>query len=145
MHKKFDIEDYRQLLVILDDYDNEASRIFETLRKADTEAKAKVLTYGKNSYIERLEWDYADKDSICIRYYDYGYDLYDSNTIYIPVKIFGNDKLIQAWVEEKIQEGLNKIKEEQKLKKSKVLEFELAEYERLKAKFENKINDDTGK
>ena len=137
MQKKFNVENYRQLLVILDDYDNEASRIFEALRKADIEAGSKVLTYGKNSYIERLEWDYADKDSICIRYYDNGYDLYDSNIIYIPVKIFGNDKLIQAWIEEKIQEGLNKIKEEQKLKKSRVLEFELAEYERLKAKFEN--------
>lgn len=137
MEEKFNIDNYRQLLSVLDIYDEEACRIFEALRKADAEAGTKVLKFGKNSYVERIGWDFADKDALCITYYDYGYDLYDSDNIYIPIKIFGNDTLIEAWIKEKIQEELSNLEKKKEQQKSKLIAFELAEYERLKAKFEN--------
>ena len=120
MEEKFNIDNYRQLLSVLDIYDEEACRIFEALRKADAEAGTKVLKFGKNSYVERIGWDFADKDALCITYYDHGYDLYDSNNIYIPIKIFGNDTLIEAWIKEKIQEELSNLEKKERTTKIKI-------------------------
>ena len=75
MSTKINIENYEQLLTILDGYDNEAYRIFQKLKEADLKDKTKILQYGKHASIERVEWDYSDKKDICIRYYDAGYDI----------------------------------------------------------------------
>lgn len=137
MPTKIDIENYEQLLTILDGYDNEAYRIFQKLKEADLKDKTKILQYGKYASIERIEWDYSNKKDICIRYYDAGYDLYDSDTLWVPVHIFGNNFLIEKWISSKIAEAKELLKQtEEKQQKDKEAR-EKAEYERLKAKFEN--------
>lgn len=134
---KFNIKDYKELLLLIEGYDVEANRIFIKLRDADLESKTKILHYGKYASKERIEWDYSDDKNICIRYYDHGYDLYDSATLNIPAHIFGNDSLIDEWINSKIKEAKElqrQAKEKQQLAKEAQ---EKAEYERLKAKFEN--------
>lgn len=134
---KFNIKDYKELLIQLGEYDREASRIFDKLHSADLASKTKILHYGKYASIERIEWDYSDDKNICIRYYDSSYDLDDSATLNIPVHIFGNDSLIDEWINSKIKEAKElqrQAKEKQQLAKEA---REKAEYERLKAKFEN--------
>lgn len=137
MPTKIDIENYEQLLTILDGYDNEAYRIFQKLKESDLKDKTKVLQYGKHSSIERIEWDYSDKKDICIRYYDAGYDLYDSDTLWVPVRIFGNDSLIEEWINSKIKEAKELLKQAEERQQMAKEAHEKAEYERLKAKFEN--------
>lgn len=134
---KFNIENYEQLLTIIDSYDEEAWRIFQKLKEADLESKTKILHYGKYAAKERIEWNYSDDKNICIRYYDHGYDLYDSATLNIPAHIFGNDSLIDEWINSKIKEA--KELQKQALEKQQLAKeaHEKAEYERLKAKFEN--------
>ena len=137
MCTKINIENYEQLLTILDGYDNEAWRIFQKLKEADLKDRTKILQYGKHASIERIEWDYSDKKDICIRYYDAGYDLYDSATLWVPIRIFGNDSLIEEWISSKIKEAKElQRQDEEKQQKAKEA-HEKAEYERLKAKFEN--------
>lgn len=134
---EFNIKDYKELLLLIEGYDVEATRIFIKLRDADLESKTKILHYGKYASKERIEWDYSDDKNICIRYYDVGYDLYDSATLNIPACIFGNDSLIDEWINSKIKEAKElqrQAKEKQQLAKEA---HEKAEYERLKAKFEN--------
>lgn len=134
---KFNIENYEQLLTIINGYDEEAWRIFQKLKEADLASKTKILHYGKYAATERIEWDYSDNKNICIRYYDNGYDLYDSATLNIPAHIFGNDSLIEEWISSKIKEA--KELQRQALEKQQLAKeaHEKAEYERLKAKFEN--------
>lgn len=133
----FDVNNYIKLLSDLDAYDNEACRIFDKLLKAEISTKAKVLEFGPRSTVERIQWDCADKDAVCIRYYDSGYDLYNINFLYIPVEIFGNEVLIDKWINSKIEETLSKQKAEKEKKQATKEAHEKAEYERLKAKFGN--------
>lgn len=55
----------------------------------------------------------------------------------MPIHIFGNDSLIEEWINSKITEAKELLKQaEEKQQKAKEA-HEKAEYERLKAKFEN--------
>ena len=84
--------DYKTLIKLVEKYDEEASRVFDKLQKADQEAKTGILHYGHYGAFERIEWDYSDENTIDIRYYDYGYDLYESAThsVYLQMFNFGN-------------------------------------------------------
>lgn len=72
--------------------------------------------------------------TICIEYYDYGYDCYDASDIEIPIDDFLNRP--KEWVDE----WANKIREERKKQKQKKLEYEekreREELQRLKKKYE---------
>lgn len=124
--------DYKTLIKLIEKYDEEASRVFNKLEKADQEAKTSILDYGNHSSFERIEWDYSNENSIVIRYYDYGYDLYESTTLSIPAGILFDDKKIDKWIKSEIDDALRKTTEKYKEEK------ERREYERLKEKFENR-------
>ena len=127
--------DYKTLIKLVEKYDEEASRVFNKLERADHEAKTGILHYGSYSTFERIEWDYSDEDSIVVRYYDYGYDLYESATLKIPADILFDDKKIDKWIKSIIDANL-KAKEEVELAKQKAKEEkERQVYERLKEKF----------
>ena len=123
--------DYKTLISAVDKYADEADRIFNKLHSADLEAKTCIIEYGKYATMERVEWEFSDENSIIVRYYDHGYDLYCSCSICIPVDIFFNEDKIDAWIEslisielerqEKDKEALKKIQEEKERKELKRL------------------------
>ena len=127
--------DYKTLIKLVEKYDEEASRVFNKLQRADQEAKTGILHYGHYGAFERIEWDYSDENSIVVRYYDHGYDLYESATLNIPADILFDDKKIDKWIKSIIDANL-KAKEEAELAKQKAKEEkERQVYERLKEKF----------
>lgn len=129
--------DYKTLIKLVEKYDEEASRVFNKLQKADLEAKTGILYYGPYGAFERIEWDYSDEDSIAIRYYNYGYDLYDSATLKIPADILFDDKKINKWIKSEVDNAMEKKEQRRKATEKYQEEKERQEYERLKEKFDN--------
>ena len=127
--------DYKTLIKLIEKYDEEASRVFDKLQKADQEAKTGVLHYGHYGAFERIEWDYSDENSISVRYYDYGYDLYESATLSIPADILFDDKKIDKWIKSEVDKALEKRERQRKATEKYQEEKERQEYERLKEKF----------
>ena len=127
--------DYKTLIKLVEKYDEEASRVFNKLRRADQEAKTGILHYGHYGAFERIEWDYSDENAIAVRYYDHGYDLYDSATLNIPADILFDDKKIDKWITSEIDKALEKKERQRKATEKYQEEKERQEYERLKEKF----------
>ena len=127
--------DYKTLIKLVEKYDEEASRVFNKLQRADQEAKTGILHYGRYGTFERIEWDYSDENSISVRYYDYGYDLYESATLSIPADILFDDKKIDKWITSEVDKALEKKERQRKATEKKQEEKERQEYERLKEKF----------
>ena len=127
--------DYKTLIKLIEKYDEEASRVFDKLQKADQEAKTGVLHYGHYGAFERIEWDYSDENSISVRYYDHGYDLYESATLNIPADILFDDKKIDKWIKSEIDKALEEKEQDRKAAEKYQEEKERQEYERLKEKF----------
>ena len=127
--------DYKTLINLVEKYDEEASRVFDKLQKADLEAKTSILHYGSYGCFERIEWDYSDENSISVRYYDHGYDLYESATLSIPADILFDDKKIDKWIKSEVDKALEKKEQQRKAKEKYQEERERQEYERLKEKF----------
>ena len=130
------MNDYKTLIKLVEKYDEEASRVFDKLQKADQEAKTGILHYGSYGTFERVEWDYSDENSISVRYYDHGYDLYESATLSIPADILFDDKKIDKWIKSEIDKTLEKKEQQRKATEKYQEEKERQEYERLKEKFE---------
>ena len=126
--------DYKTLFELVEKYDEEVTRIFNKLKEADLEAKADAIQFGYDSDFERIEWNDSYEDSIVIRYYDRGYDLYDSATLKIPADILFDDEKIDKWIKSKIDEALKKKEEKRKDAEKRQEEKERQEYERLKEK-----------
>ena len=127
--------DYKTLIKLVEKYDEEASRVFNKLQRADQEAKTGILHYGHYGAFERIEWDYSDENSIAVRYYDHGYDLYESATLNIPADILFDDKKIDKWITSEIDKALEKKEQQRKATEKYQEEKERQEYERLKEKF----------
>lgn len=127
--------DYKTLFELVEKYDDEATRVFNKLQDADLKAETNILRYGYDSGFERIEWDESYEDSIVVRYYDRGYDLYDSSTLLIPADILFDDTKIDKWIESKIDEALEKQEQKRKATEKRQEEKERQEYERLKEKF----------
>lgn len=127
--------DYKTLISNIDKYADEADRIFNKLHRADLEAKTGIIEYGKYATMERIEWDYSDENSVSIRYYDHGYDLYCSCTLSIPSDIFFNDDKIDAWIETLISEELERQEKDKEALKKIQEEKEKKEYKRLMEKY----------
>jgi hypothetical protein len=127
--------DYKTLIKFVEKYEEESSRIFNKLKMVDIEAKTDVLHYGSYSAFERLEWDYSDENSIVVRYYDCGYDLYDHACLSIPVDILFDDKKIDKWIKSELDKALKKKEQQRKITEKNQEEKERQEYERLKEKF----------
>lgn len=127
--------DYKTLLELVEKYDEEVRRIFDKLKEADLEAKAGILQFGYYSDFERIEWDDSYEEAMVIRYYDRGYDLYESSTLLIPADILFDDTKIDKWIKSKIDEALEKKEQKRKDAEKRQEEKERQEYERLKEKF----------
>ena len=127
--------DYKTLFELVEKYDEEVTRIFNKLKEADLKAETDILRYGYYSDFERIEWDESYEDSIVVRYYDRGYDLYDSATLKIPADILFDDEKIDKWIKSKIDEALEKKEQKRKATEKCQEEKERQEYERLKEKF----------
>lgn len=127
--------DYKTLISAVDKYNDEADRIFNKLHRADLEAKTNIIEYGKYANMERVEWDYSDENSIVVRYYDHGYDLYESASLSIPADILFDDKKIDKWIKSEIDKALEKKEQQRKATEKYKEEKERQEYERLKEKF----------
>ena len=127
--------DYKTLFELVEKYDDEATRVFNKLQDADLKAETNILRYGYDSGFERIEWDESYEDSIVVRYYDRGYDLYDSSTLLIPADILFDDTKIDKWIKSKIDEALEKKEQKRKATEKRQEEKERQEYERLKEKF----------
>ena len=127
--------DYKTLISAVDKYNDEADRIFNKLHRADLEAKTNIIEYGKYANMERVEWDYSDENSIVVRYYDHGYDLYESASLSIPADILFDDKKIDKWIKSEIDKALEKKEQPRKATEKYKEEKERQEYERLKEKF----------
>lgn len=128
--------DYGLLIETINKYSDEALRIFDKLHSEDLRAKSYIIQYGSYACFENVEWEESDENNICIRYYDEGYDLYDSSTVVIPASILFNDEKIDNWIQGLITAALKKIEESNRKIELKNEERERLEYERLKAKFE---------
>ena len=129
--------DYGLLIKNIDNYSDEVYRIFKKLHKEDLKSKTNIIQYGSYASFERVDWEESDENNICIRYYDYYYDLYDSDSLVIPASILFNDEKIDKWIQGLITDALKKIEESKRKAELKNYEKEKLEYERLKAKFEN--------
>lgn len=129
------MNEYKTLTELVKKYVEEAKRVFNKLQEADLEAKTDILQYGYHSDFERLEWEYSDENSIAVRYYDNGYDLYESSTLYIPANILFDDTKIDKWIESEVGKALEKKEEKRKAAEKRQEERERREYERLKEKF----------
>ena len=127
--------DYKTLLELVEKYDEEVRRIFDKLKEADLEVKAGILQFGYYSDFERIEWDDSYEEAMVIRYYDRGYDLYESSTLLIPADILFDDTKIDKWIKSKIDEALEKKEQKRKDAEKRQEEKERQEYERLKEKF----------
>ena len=127
--------DYKTLFEFVEKYDEEATRIFNKLKEADLEVKAGILQFGYYSDFERIEWDDSYEEAMVIRYYDRGYDLYESSTLLIPADILFDDTKIDKWIKTKIDEALEKKEQKRKDAEKRQEEKERQEYERLKEKF----------
>ena len=127
--------DYKTLIKLVEKYDEEVSRVFNKLQRADQEAKTGILHYGHYGAFERIEWDYSDENTIAVRYYDHGYDLYESATLNIPADILFDDKKIDKWIASEIDKALEKKERQRKATEKYQEEKERQEYERLKEKF----------
>ena len=106
--------DYKTLISAVDKYNDEADRIFNKLHRADLEAKTNIIEYGKYANMERVEWDYSDENSIVVRYYDHGYDLYESASLSIPADILFDDKKIDKWIKSEVDKALEKKEQQRK-------------------------------
>ena len=129
--------DYKTLLEFLGKYEEESARVFNKLRKADLEAKANILDYGRYSVFKRAEW-YGEK-YITVRYYD-DYENYEyvTSTLMIPADILFDDKKIDNWIKSEVDKALEKKEQMRKAAEKRQEEKERQEYERLKEKFENR-------
>ena len=127
--------DYKTLISAVDKYNDEADRSFNKLHRADLEAKTDIIEYGKHASMERVEWDSSDENTIVIRYYDHGYDLYCSCAMCIPADIFFNEDKIDAWIESLISAELERQEKDKEARRKIQEEKERKEYERLMEKY----------
>lgn len=121
-------EEFNEFRILRRKLNKEVNDLFSYIEKNYIDC----LEFGKYSSIERYDFD---DESITITYYDYGYDLYEYNTIDIPLDDFFNRPLEWAdnWANE-IREMKRKEKEKEKEHKEKK---EREELQRLKEKYEN--------
>ena len=129
------IKDYKTFIKIVEKYDEEASRVFYKLKKADLEAEAKILRFGRYSSFRRLELECSDENSISVKYIDDGYDIYETDSLDIPADILFDDEKIDTWIKSEVDKALEKKEQQRKAKEKYQEEKERQEYERLKEKF----------
>lgn len=115
---------------------------YKSIKEKLKEETLGLFRYIKEKHLDVLKFDrwssyhhyeLSDK-TICIEYYDHGYDCYDSSDIEIPIYDFLNRP--KEWADE----WANEIREERRRQKREELENEekreKEELQRLKKKYE---------
>lgn len=103
-----------------------------------------IFDYVYQNFIELLEFgrystaeDFSvEKRGITIKYYDQGYDLYETNNLFIPIEYIINDtwkEYIQGLEEKRINKNIEKLEKENAYKR----EQELKLLKELKEKYES--------
>lgn len=115
---------------------------YKSIKEKLKEETLELFRYIKEKHLDVLKFDswssyhhyeLYDK-TICIEYYDYGYDCYDSSDIEIPIDDFLNrpkewaDKWATEIRKERIRQKQEKLENEEKREKE--------ELQRLKEKYE---------
>lgn len=120
-------EEFETFISLREKFDQEVEDLFDYIKKKYLD----VLRYGKYSSLHHYN---IYDDEICIEYYDYGYDIYDSQNLYIPLNDFLSNPFewADAWANNILAE---KQKEEEKAIKAKEKK-EKEELQRLKEKYE---------
>lgn len=105
-----------------------------------------IFSYVKDKYVEQLEFGrfsryhtyFVNKESICIEYYEYGYDCHSEDYLPdIPLELLESETSWQKFLDD-YYEKKKKEKEEKKAKEEQAKENKEREiYERLKKKFGN--------
>ncbi len=115
---------------------------YKSIKEKLEEETFELFYYIKEKHLDVLDFDsyssyhhYKLKDkTICIEYYDHGYDCYDSSDIEIPIDDFLNRP--KEWADK----WANKIRKEREKQEQKQLKDEekreREELQRLKEKYE---------
>ena len=127
--------DYKTLIKFIEKYTEEASRVFNKLKKADQESKTDILRYMYYSSFRRVEWEHSDENTICVEYFDDGYDIDETDSLDIPSDILFDDEKIDKWIKSEIDKALEKKEQQRKTIEKQQEEKERQLYERLKEKF----------
>lgn len=120
-------EEFETFKSLKEKFEQEVGELFDYIKKKYLD----VLKFGKySSFHHYIMYD----DEICIEYYDFGYDLYDSQNLYIPLTDFLSNPFEWAdrWANNIRAE---RQKEEEKAIKAKEKK-EKEELQRLKEKYE---------
>lgn len=120
----------KEFFYLYDKIDKLAEEIFNKFEKANL-----LSAYISVPHYERIEFNDCDSNLV-IRYYDYGYDIYEYRTIEIPFDIIYNNK-VDEYIENLKNERQAKLDAQKQMLEKERMKKEKAEYERLKAKFEN--------
>lgn len=120
----------KEFFYLYDKIDKLAEEIFNKFEKANL-----LSDYISVPHYERIEFNNCDSNLV-IRYYDYGYDLYEYRTIEIPFNIIYNNE-VDEYIENLKNERQAKLDAQKQMLEKERIEKEKAEYERLKAKYEN--------
>lgn len=120
-------EEFETFKGLKEKFEQEVGELFDYIRKKYLD----VLRYGEYSSFHHY---IMYEDEICIEYYDFGYDLYDSQNLYIPLNDFLSNPFEWAdrWANNIRAE---RQKEEEKAIKAKEKK-EKEELQRLKEKYE---------
>lgn len=111
---------------------------YKAIKEKLKEETLKLFRYIKEKHLDVLKFDnwpsynhyeLYDK-TICIEYYDYGYDCYDASDIEIPIDDFLNRP--KEWADE----WADKIRKERKKQLEHEEKREREELQRLKRKYE---------
>lgn len=128
-----DKKEYLEFYNLFDKLDERCYFIFNKLKRAE------LLKFGKHADYGNISWEDINIDSIYIPYIDgeYMFDSRDPEYYYIPVNIFFDDKLLDEFIQNKIQE--RKKDEEEKYQKylKSETEKELKELKRLQEKYKD--------
>lgn len=120
----------KEFFYLYDKIDKLAEEIFNKFEEANL-----LSAYISVPHYERIEFNNCDSNLV-IRYYDYGYDIYEYRTIEIPFDVIYNNK-VDEYIENLKNERQAKLDAQKQMLEKERLEKEKAEYERLKAKYEN--------
>lgn len=120
-------EEFQTLKCLQEKLEDEVTKLFSYIYHTYND----VLSFEKCSTYHHYD---IDEDIICIEYYDYGYDCYDSREIEIPINDFVSDpfKWVDNWANNVYAEEKKKAEEAEKIKE----ERERKELKRLKEKYE---------
>lgn len=116
------LKEYKRIDRLVDDFISKAT-------------DADLLTFGKYSAYDYIDFHNSDDDNVEIVYVDNGYDVRDENTIIVPTNILFNPDKWDEYIQNKVDEKLKRKEEERKRLFAEQERVERLTYERLKKKF----------